>query len=49
MLLVHLKGRPINVNIVQANTLTADGSEEDIQTFYSDLEDAMSHTMIFSK
>lgn len=43
MLVVYVKGIPINVNITQTYAPTADSCEEDIQTFYNELDQAVRH------
>lgn len=41
ILLVQLKRKPININMIQLYAITTDGSEEDIQEVYNQLEQAV--------
>ena len=43
VLLVKLKGQPININIIQVYAPTSESSDEDIDMFYNDVEIARKH------
>ena len=43
VLLVKLNGKPFNIAIIQAYASTTESSEEDIETFYNELDLVQSH------
>ena len=46
ILLVRIHGKPFNLSIIQVYALMIASSEEDIEDFYSDLEDAYKNVVI---
>lgn len=44
-MLLQLYGNPVNVNIIQVYAPTADKSEQEVEEFYGQVNEALSYTM----